>query len=128
MQRIIRTSGPLLSPRRIASTATSPSASAPTRPRASVKPSPLSSVARPLGQLLSVGCSEERLHCGVAPVSLTVAGPVLAPDDVEDLDDAPDDEVETAEGQILDQATAASTMQELKAELTTLDAPGTARA
>ena len=62
----------------------------------------------------------ERLHRGGAPVSQAVAGPVLDPDDVEDLDDAPDDEVETTERQILDQATAASTMQELKAELTTL--------
>ena len=41
-------------------------------------------------------------------------------EDIEDLDDAPDDEVETAEKEILDQATAAGTIIELKAEINTL--------
>jgi superfamily II DNA or RNA helicase len=41
-------------------------------------------------------------------------------EDLEDLDDAPDDEVETAEKEILDQATAAETIVELTAEINTL--------
>ncbi|MGD9745044.1 MAG: helicase-related protein [Verrucomicrobiales bacterium] len=45
------------------------------------------------------------------------SGPVLAPDDLDDLDDAPEAEVEAAEEAILDQATAAGTIQELKAEI-----------
>ncbi|MBE2239407.1 MAG: DUF3883 domain-containing protein [Caldilineaceae bacterium] len=48
------------------------------------------------------------------------AGPLLDADDLEDLDDAPDQEVEAAEEEILDQATAARTIQELKAEIATL--------
>ena len=40
---------------------------------------------------------------------------------LEDLDDAPDSEVEAAEEQILDQATAARTVDELKAEITILE-------
>ena len=51
--------------------------------------------------------------------SLTV--PVLDEEDVEDLEDAPDDEVEAAEEEILDQATAARTIAELKAEIETLE-------
>ena len=52
---------------------------------------------------------------------------VLAPsflaldaEDVEDLDEAPDDEVEAAEAEILDQATAARSLAELKIEIETL--------
>lgn len=41
-------------------------------------------------------------------------------DDVEDLEEAPDDEVQAAEEQILDQATAARTIAELKTEIETL--------
>ena len=48
------------------------------------------------------------------------AGPVLDADDLEDLDEAPEDEVETAEAEILDQATAAATLAELKIEIATL--------
>ncbi|MEW6741713.1 MAG: helicase-related protein [Planctomycetota bacterium] len=44
----------------------------------------------------------------------------IEPDDIEDLEDAPDDEVATAEEEILDQATAARTIVELKAEIETL--------
>ena len=40
---------------------------------------------------------------------------------VEDLEDAPDNEVEQAEEEFLDKATAARTIGELKAEITTLD-------
>ena len=48
------------------------------------------------------------------------AGPVLTADDVDDLEDAPENEVEAAEQEILDQATAASTIAELKMEIQTL--------
>jgi len=51
---------------------------------------------------------------------LAASVPVLDPEDVEDLEDAPDNEVESAEEQILDQATAARTIVELKAEIDTL--------
>ena len=46
--------------------------------------------------------------------------PVLDVDDVDDLEDAPDAEVEAAQEEILDQATAARTIAELKAEIETL--------
>ena len=46
--------------------------------------------------------------------------PALDAEDVEDLEDAPDNEVEAAEEEILDQATAARTIAELKAEIETL--------
>jgi len=44
----------------------------------------------------------------------------LDAEDLEDFDEAPDSEVETAEAEILDQATAARTIVELKAEIETL--------
>jgi len=47
--------------------------------------------------------------------------PGLTPDDVEDLDDAPDAEVEQTEDRVVDQATAASTIAELEAEIAILD-------
>jgi len=47
--------------------------------------------------------------------------PALDDEDVEDLEDAPDNEVEAAEAEILDQATAARTIAELKAEIETLN-------
>jgi SNF2 family DNA or RNA helicase len=46
--------------------------------------------------------------------------PVLQQDDVEDLEDAPEDEVQAAEEEILDQATAARTIEELRGEIHTL--------
>jgi len=46
--------------------------------------------------------------------------PILDSEDVEDLDEAPEHEIETAEEQILDQATAARSLNELKAEIETL--------
>lgn len=46
--------------------------------------------------------------------------PELDEEDLEDLDEAPDNELEQAEEQILDQATAARTIAELKAEIATL--------
>ena len=56
---------------------------------------------------------------GVA-AGVAAGGPELDAEDVEDLEDAPDNEVETAEEEILDQATAARTIVELKAEIETL--------
>ena len=46
--------------------------------------------------------------------------PELDPDDVEDLEDAPEQEVEDAETRLLGQATAARSIAELKAEIQTL--------
>ena len=46
--------------------------------------------------------------------------PTLDLEDVEDLDEAPESEVEAAEEQVLDQATAARTIAEFKAEIETL--------
>src|SRR5215510_1051091 len=46
--------------------------------------------------------------------------PTLDADDVEDLEEAPDNEVAAAEEEILDQATAARTITELKGEIETL--------
>ena len=46
--------------------------------------------------------------------------PVLDAEDVEDLEDAPDDEVKAAEEEILDRATAARSIAELEAEIETL--------
>jgi len=48
------------------------------------------------------------------------AGPVLDAEDIEDLDDAPEEEVEAAEEEILDQATAAATLAEMKLEIAEL--------
>jgi len=48
------------------------------------------------------------------------SGPELAMDDIEDLDEAPESEIEEAEEAVLDQATAATTVEELKAEIGTL--------
>ncbi|MCY3840358.1 MAG: helicase-related protein [Gammaproteobacteria bacterium] len=48
------------------------------------------------------------------------AGPMFDDDDVDDLDEAPEAEVEAAETAVLDQATAASTRAELKAEIASL--------
>jgi len=45
------------------------------------------------------------------------AAPALDEEDVEDLEDAPDNEVEAAEEEILDQATAARSIAELRAEM-----------
>jgi SNF2 family DNA or RNA helicase len=57
---------------------------------------------------------------GTIPTAIVIDAPALDAEDVEDLEDAPDNEVEAAEEQILDQATAARTIVELKAEIETL--------
>ena len=62
----------------------------------------------------------ELLQRGGAAPAPAIAGPVLDADDVEDLEEAPEDEVEAAEEEILDQATAAATLAELKFEIATL--------
>ena len=54
-----------------------------------------------------------------APV-LAAGAPMLDKEDVDDLEDAPDNEVEVAEEEVLDQATAARSIVELKAEIETL--------
>jgi superfamily II DNA or RNA helicase len=62
----------------------------------------------------------ELLQRGTTVPAPIPAGPVLDADDVEDLEEAPENEVEAAEEEILDQATAAATVTELKAEIATL--------
>ena len=57
---------------------------------------------------------------GAANVLPAALLPVLDQEDVEDLEDAPETEIEAAEEQFLDQATAARTLVELKAEIDTL--------
>ena len=70
----------------------------------------------------------EVLQRGGQAAPVLVAGlPALDAEDVEDLEDAPDDEVEAAEEEILDQATAARSIAELKIEIETLEGPGGAR-
>ncbi|MDP2823124.1 MAG: helicase-related protein [Sulfuritalea sp.] len=55
----------------------------------------------------------------IAPIVATSV-PTLDSEDVEDLDEAPDNEVAAAEEEILDQATAARSIAELRAEIETL--------
>ena len=62
----------------------------------------------------------EILQRGAQVEAIAAASPVLDADDIEDLEDAPDKEVEAAEEEILDQATAARTIGELNAEIATL--------
>ena len=52
--------------------------------------------------------------------TIVASGPALDPEDVEDLEEAPENEIEAAEEEILDQATAARTIAELRAEIETL--------
>lgn len=56
-----------------------------------------------------------------APV-LAAATPTLDNEDIDDLEDAPDTELEVVEEQILDQATAARSIEELRIEIGTLKA------
>src|SRR5262245_313765 len=63
----------------------------------------------------------ELLQRGGEVASTIEAGvPTLDEEDVEDLEDAPDNEVAAAEEEILDQATAARSIAELKGEIETL--------
>ena len=66
-------------------------------------------------------CRElELLQRGAVARVMATAVPTLDDEDVEDLEEAPDHEMEAAEEEILDQATAARTIDELKAEIATL--------
>jgi SNF2 family DNA or RNA helicase len=69
-------------------------------------------------ELLQRGATASGASAGPPPA--TLSGPVLDADDVEDLEEAPENEVEAAEEEILDQATAAATLAELKIEIATL--------
>jgi superfamily II DNA or RNA helicase len=62
----------------------------------------------------------ELLQRGAAAEAINMGSPALDAEDVEDLEDAPDNEIEAVEEEILDQATAARTIGELKAEIATL--------
>lgn len=57
---------------------------------------------------------------GQAATAVAFTGPEFDPEDVEDLDEAPENEIEAAEQEVLDQATAARSIAELKAEIKTL--------
>ena len=57
---------------------------------------------------------------GRAALDFASEAPELDPDDVEDLDEAPENEVEAVEEAILDRATAARSIAELKVEIDTL--------
>jgi SNF2 family DNA or RNA helicase len=62
----------------------------------------------------------EIMQRGNAPTAALIDVPGLSADDVEDLEDAPVGELESVEEEVLDQATAASTIAELKVEILTL--------
>jgi SNF2 family DNA or RNA helicase len=62
----------------------------------------------------------ELLQRGSVADAIAQEVPALDEEDLEDLDEAPDYEVEQVEEQVLDQATAARTIEELKAEISTL--------
>lgn len=62
----------------------------------------------------------ELLQRGAVAAALSANAPSYDAEDIEDLEDAPDQELEETEDQILDQATAARTIDELKAEIGTL--------
>ena len=62
----------------------------------------------------------EVMHRGGHPTSVSSMKQGYDPEDVEDLDEAPEDEVLAAEEAVLDQATAAKSIAELRAEIDTL--------
>ena len=62
----------------------------------------------------------EQQRTSQKPTALAYGAPTLDEDDVEDLNEAPDEELEAAENAVLDQATAASTSAELRAEIKSL--------
>ncbi|MBW1956075.1 MAG: DUF3883 domain-containing protein [Deltaproteobacteria bacterium] len=62
----------------------------------------------------------ELLQRGSQPPQIFPTTKTIDAEDLEDLEDAPDNEVEATEGEILDEATAARTIVELKAEIDTL--------
>ncbi len=62
----------------------------------------------------------ELLRRGAAVPAPAAWGPTLDAEDLADLEEAPDDELARQEEELLDQATAARTIEELKAEIATL--------
>jgi hypothetical protein len=65
----------------------------------------------------------ELMQRGAFREAIAATTPALDSDDLQDLEDAPDNEVEEVEEQVLDQATAARSISELKAEIATLGPP-----
>ncbi len=63
---------------------------------------------------------EKLLRRGAAATQQLSQSPELEEEDIDDLEDAPEQELETAEEQIVDQATAALTIAELEEEIRTL--------
>ncbi len=63
---------------------------------------------------------EDHVRLAAADPQRVFGGPELGVEELEDLGDAPADEVETAEAEVLDQATAARSSTELRAEIETL--------
>lgn len=63
---------------------------------------------------------EKLLRRGAAASEQLSQSPGLEEEDIDDLEDAPEQELETAEQQIVDQATAALTISELEEEIRTL--------
>ena len=57
---------------------------------------------------------------GPTDPAAVLSAAALDPDEVDDLDDAPEEEVEATEARLLDEATAARSIAELKAEIETL--------
>jgi hypothetical protein len=62
----------------------------------------------------------ELLQRGATTETAVTGVPALDQDEINDLEDAPEGEVEATEEAVLDQATAASTIAELKTEIGTL--------
>jgi SNF2 family DNA or RNA helicase len=62
----------------------------------------------------------ELVQRGAVVAAIEAQVPALDSEDLDDLEEAPGDELETAEEEILDQATAARTIDELRAEIGTL--------
>jgi hypothetical protein len=62
----------------------------------------------------------EQMRQGTANAALEETGPALDEDDIEDLADAPEEEIVAAEEQVVDQATAARTIEELRTEIAIL--------
>jgi SNF2 family DNA or RNA helicase len=71
---------------------------------------------------LENGLRELELLQRTAAINAIINAPmfVLNEDDIEDLDEAPDDEVDDTEEEVMDQATAARTISEMKIEIDTL--------
>lgn len=63
---------------------------------------------------------EKLLQRGTANSDISRSVPELSPDDIDELDDAPDEELERVEEQLVDRASAARRISELKIEIATL--------